>query len=609
MLRTGLALVMALAVAGSASAQQVIFQGPPGDGPMLPGMGRQFKTGTARVSGRVVSVDSGAPLRRAQVRIAGPDIMPKTAMTDNEGRYSFSELPAGRFTITATKSGFVTVTYGQTRPFEAPKPVDISDAQVLDKADIHMPRGSVIAGRILDEFGEPVPDVTVNALRSTWSAGRRRLTTVGRMAQTNDLGQYRLYGLPPGEYYITASLRGAEMAAMEMAMMAVRAGGGGATGNDGASAPRTGYATTYFPGTPSGAEAQRVRLDVGQEASNTDFALAAVRLAKVSGTVMSSDGKPAASVTVNLVPKSEAVGGISFPMSARTDRNGNFTINGVTPGEYTLQTTAVQTITSTSDGGTNVRVFSMRVEGGPGGGGGGGEPEVGSIPLSVSGDDVNNVIVLTAKGAVAKGTVSFEGGAKPTNLGGMRVIASATDGDTVIMAGSGGTGSVGPDGAFEVRGLVGQRVFRIVNIPSGWTLKSIRHSGNDVTDTGVDFKPGAEVPGIDIVLTNRTTEVTGTVQGGDGKPVTDYTVVIFSQEPQKWTIPQSRYVTGTRADTQGKFQVKNLPPGSYYAVAVEYIPQGEWGDPDMLDRLKALATSFSLDDGENKSLSLKLTSM
>ncbi len=128
-----------------------------------------------------MSADTGAPVRRAQVRISGPDIGSKTAMTDAEGRYEFRDLPGGRFTLSAIKSGFVTVQYGQTRPYESGKSIELVEAQVLDKADIAMPRGSVISGRVLDEFGEPVADAMVSAMRSAWTAGRRKLQPTGRI--------------------------------------------------------------------------------------------------------------------------------------------------------------------------------------------------------------------------------------------------------------------------------------------------------------------------------------------------------------------------------------------------------------------------------------------
>src|SRR6185312_11046975 len=175
------------------------------------------------------------------------------AMTDGDGRYEFRDLPGGRYNLSATKAGYVTVQYGQTRPFESGKPLDLADAQLMDKADFSLPRGSAISGRLVDEFGDPIADAVVSAMRSAWAGGRRRLQPTGRTAQTNDLGQFRIYGLSPGDYYVSATFRAGDMVAMDIAMSAVTgAGSGGPTG----SAPNSGYAPTYFPGTPSGSEAQ-----------------------------------------------------------------------------------------------------------------------------------------------------------------------------------------------------------------------------------------------------------------------------------------------------------------------------------------------------------------
>jgi hypothetical protein len=100
--------------------------------------------------------------------------------------------------------------------------------------------------------------------------------------------------------------------------------------------------------------------------------------------------------------------------------------------------------------------------------------------------------------------------------------------------------------------------------------------------------------------------VSGTVKGSNGQSVKDYTLVVFSDEPQRWTVPLSRYVAGARPNLEGRFEFKNLPAGGYYAIATEYIAQGEWGDPDVLEGLKAKATRFSLDEGESKTLELPL---
>src|SRR6187551_2409152 len=191
-----------LAPAVDAGAQEVVRQniqisGPEG-GPisMLP-PGRQPKVGTSRVRGRILASDTGNPVRRAQVRITGPDIGTKTALTDAQGRYEFKELPAGRFNVSVTKSGFVTMQFGQNRPYEPGRPIELADAQAMDKADIALPRGSVLAGRIVDEFGEAVAEAEVSAMRMQFTNGKRRLMPSGRTGITNDLGQFRIYGLPP----------------------------------------------------------------------------------------------------------------------------------------------------------------------------------------------------------------------------------------------------------------------------------------------------------------------------------------------------------------------------------------------------------------------------
>lgn len=583
------------------SAQVVVNQTVDvhGEPMQLPGMGRQFKAGTGRISGRIVNGESGAPLRRAQVRLSGAEIGPRTALTDAEGRFAFSELPAGRFTLNATKSGFVTIQYGQTRPFESGKTIDLADAQVLDRADIAMPRGSVIAGRIVDEFGEAMPDATVRALRSTWSNGRRRLQATGRTAVTNDLGQYRLFGLPPGEYYVSATLSDTHVFQVEMALAAVTRVRAGAASSP---APTSGYAPTYYPGTTTGAQAQRITLTIGQEMQSADFALSPVRLAKVSGTVINSQGTPVEGTMVNVVARNPDVTGPLFSLgsSGRTDKHGNFTISGVAPGDYILQTRGAQ-ILSSSGGRTMVFAMrEMRTEGDSGG------PEVGSVPISVSGDDLTNVLVMTARGGTATGSVVFEGGQKPQGPVNIRIMATPFDADGPAMM-MGGAARVHEDGSFELSGLAGGRIIRPANLPSGWTLKAVRLNGQDITDSGAEFKAGQAVTGLDVVLTSEVTEVAGTVTDGADQPVKDYTVVIFSDDPERWVVPRTRHVAGVRPDQDGRFQLRDLPPGRYYAVAVDYIEQGAWGDPEVLQQLKPKATSLTLDEGDTQTLNLKIS--
>lgn len=593
-------LLLAAAAATGASPPQIREQirvvGPGGDGgpiSILP-PGREPKTGTSRMRGRVVAGDTGAPVRRAQVRISGPDIGTKTAMTDVQGRFEFRDLPAGRFNVSVAKSGFVTMQFGQKRPFEPGTPIELVDGQVMEKADVALPRGSVLAGRVMDEFGEVIAEAEVTAMRMQFQNGKRRLVPSGRNGMTNDLGQFRIYGLPPGEYYVSATLR-------NMSSMVVDMLGGGAGGPTGSN-QNSGYAATYYPGTPSPGEAQRVALAVGQELASVDIQLQPVRLAKIAGTAVGSDGAPMANAMVMLMPAMREAMMMMPGGTSRTNKDGQFTLSGVTPGDYSLQ---VQSMGRVFSAGGNAMTFALATS------------DTGASPsatppqrefavaaVSVAGEDITGMVVVGTRGAKAVGTLTYLGGTKPEGVTGIRVTAPSVDVDSNPMP-TFGAGDV-KDTSFEMDGLIGARVFRVANLPKGWFLKRVTLNGEDVTDRGVEFKPGADVSGIDIELTSKSTNVTGAVTDGRGQILKDYTAVIFAEDPQKWTLPVNRWIASARPDQEGRFKVSDLPPGAYYAIAVDYVAQGEWNDPEWLARAAKRATRITLDEGGTKTLDLEL---
>ena len=586
--------------AWSAPQQIQQIQINPGDAPLqfLP-PGRQPKTGTGSLRGRVVASDTGSVVRRAQVRISSADIGTKTAFTDAQGRYEFKDLPAGRFNVSVSKAGFVTMQYGQNRPFEPGRPIELADAQALDKADVALPRGSAVSGRILDEFGEPVADAQVTAMRMQYAGGRRRLVPSGRASTTNDLGQFRLFGLPPGEYYVSASMRSVDTMVMDML---------GAAGGPNGSNNGSGYASTYYPGTPSPGEAQRLALSLGQEMSAVDIQLQPVKLARITGVATSSDGKPMSGALVMLMPTMKEAIAFLPGGTSRTDKDGRFTLSNVAPGEYSLQIQSMAAL-------MNAATQAMSLMGGS-------DATPSSAPqapterefvqanVTVAGDDITGLIVTGMHGAKATGRIVFEGGDKPDKISTLRLIATPTDNDNMPAAASVfGAASVKDTGAFEIDSLVGGRSFRIINLPKGWNFKEVAHDGTDVTDKGYDFKPGETVENFEIVLTTRQQAVSGTVADRNGDPAKDYTVVVFTDDQQKWNLPNSRWMSSARADQQGQFKIADLPAGSYLAVAVDYVEQGEWRDPEWLTRAAKTATKFTLEEGNTKNLTLKLGGM
>src|SRR5688500_4523025 len=221
--------------------------------------------GTARISGRIIAVDTGNPIARAQVQINSP-VLPKArqVMTDASGRYEITDLPAGRYKLFVARLGFVTIEYGQSRPFEPGRDLELFDGQTLDGIDFALSRGGVITGRVTDQNGEPQPGLAMSAMRFAWGpSGTRSLERASSGffggIVTDDLGQFRIYGLMPGSYVVAAAM-----------VPGIFIG------------PRPApEGLTYYPGSANVDEAQSVDVEMGREVSIT-FALVTSRLARVT---------------------------------------------------------------------------------------------------------------------------------------------------------------------------------------------------------------------------------------------------------------------------------------------------------------------------------------
>src|SRR5215813_15217567 len=160
-----------------------------------------------RIAGRVLTADTGRPVARARVLINAAEVPGgRGTQTDADGTYEFTELPAGRYSVNVSKTGFISLSYGQRRPLQAGTPLQLADAQQLSGIDFRLPRGSVIAGHVMDETGDPMPGISVQVMRYQYAQGNRQLVPAGT-AQSDDQGAFRVWGLNPGEYYVSAAAR------------------------------------------------------------------------------------------------------------------------------------------------------------------------------------------------------------------------------------------------------------------------------------------------------------------------------------------------------------------------------------------------------------------
>ena len=563
-LTTGI-LASAQVVALSSGAGQTIVIPPSGQAvpgartpPAPPRDNPQTKPGTATLSGRVFAGDSGQPLRKAQVRITSSELREnRLATSDVNGRYEFKELPAGRYNLNAAKGSYVSLAYGQLRPNEPGKPLEILDGQTIEKVDFALPRGSLITGHVLDEFGDPVVDVQVAPMRQQYVQGRRRLLSSGRTATTNDIGEFRLFGLPPGQYYVSATLRSINLAQTD-------------------STDRSGYAPTYYPGTGNVAEAQRLTLGLGETINDINMTLVQTRTAKASGTAVDSAGRPLTNALI-IVGQRDGGLGSSISSGAQTRPDGSFSISNLAPGDYVFRAL----------------------------GGNSSSGEVAVANVTVAGDDVTGVRLVGTRPTLGTGRVVGDPATiqslQPATI---RLGMQQIDFDDSPLSG-GGSMKVNDDFTLEVRSQLGRYAIRMAGTP-GVSLKAVRVNGADVTDSGIEFKPNEDVSGIEVELTNKVSEVSGLVTNSRGDAIKDYSVVFFAQDRDRWG-NRSRFFGTGRPDQDGRFKVRSLPPGDYNAVALDYIEPGQETDPEFLDRIQSRVARLSLGEGETKVLDLKLS--
>ena len=573
-------LVFAPALAAAQGTMIMQGAGPgPGPGQLPPRDARPAAptaTGTAAIRGRVFAADSSKPLRRARIQIGSPALGGdgRTTSTDADGRYEIKDLPAGRYNITVTRSGYLRLSYGQRHPFEQGKPFDLANGQRADNVDFTLPKMSLITGRVLDEANEPISGVRVWALRPIYFEGRRRLLPEGQPAMTDDAGQYRILGLTPGSYFVMADTR-ETWTVVENGVERVM-----------------GYAQTYYPGIPGVTDARRVMVGVGQEASNTDFALIPGRGATISGTVYDSQGRPAAGRQIQLGQEYRGPNQM-FAMSSSATTvagDGTFKITSLPPGEYKIS------VRSTTDvNGTTVQ-------------------ESAAMPITIAGVDVDNLSLTTSSGWSLSGSIVSDTGelvpaATATRF---RIVARPVSSDGLAMGpGLGGpaadSGRVTDIGSFTLSGLFGATRLR-VNAPDGWTVQSIQFEGRDVTDEAIDARSGDTLAGVQVVVTNKINVVAGSITDAKGAATGDGTVIVFADDAQKW-LEDSRFVRSARPDQQGTFEIKGLPPGEYLAVALEYVEDGSWNDPDFLESMRRYGQRVRLvDTSGSQSVALRLIS-
>jgi hypothetical protein len=279
-----------------------------------------------------------------------------------------------------------------------------------------------------------------------------------------------------------------------------------------------------------------------------------------------------------------------------TAGDGTFTIRNIPPGQYHLRTQG------TRDGAQGQTVA-----------------EAVNMPLDLAGVDVTDVTLATSAGWAINGFVTSDTNGPPDvardriRIGSRPADADATPGPPPPPPGAppppgspnADNGRVRDDWTFTVVGLLGAQYLR-PTVPDGWAVKAILHDGRDITDLPSDGKSGNDLSGVQVVLTNKVTSLSGVLADNKGAPLTDGTVIVYADDASKWA-EESRWIRAVRPDQQGQYQMKGLPPGEYLAVAVDYVEDGLWNDPEYLESLRRVAKRVTLADAQAQVLELKIT--
>ena len=514
--------------------------------------------GSGRVVGRVIASDSGAVVRAAKVTLTALEERYSStwiATTDEDGRFDFRDLPPATFTVRVAKAGFVEGT---------PPNIVLKEKPLLDLGELKLVRGGVIVGRVTDMYGEAVAEVAVGATRVFYRSPANKSFQLVQSTKTNDLGEFRLYGLQPGSYYVSAGFGTMRVQARDTGQPYVNYANVGA-------AP----ALTFYPGTIRADDAQLVQVSAGEQ-SPADVRLVSVPLATLSGRVVDSKGQPANGNVVMMSAFGQA-GGLVFTTHAiEVDAQGAFVVNDLQPGEYQLDVIARSALEAMGRTGT---MGSVRDD-----------AEAAFLRVSVVGDQ-KDLAIQTSRGFDVRGRIVVdEGDVTPAWVAKLTVSGGQFT----------GSAQIGQDGTFGVRGLDGHRRLQLYGLPPTAVLERVLVYGRDVTDDGFDFT--TSVDGVEIAVTTKLTTVAGTIVDAKGEAVSG-DVIVYPENAELWTKPTARYVKTAQATVGAGFRLTGLPPGRYLAI-VAGKDESEWLNPINLEKSRAMATPIVLGKGETKTVTL-----
>jgi hypothetical protein len=504
-----------------------------------------------------------------------------TRVTDADGRFAFDSVAGGLYTLRASRTGYLERSFGENEQRPLGTPLFVPRAASVSDLSLVLERGGVISGIVRDWKGDPASRAVVAA---SSVAGAEAIVTA------DDRGAFRLFGLKPGEYYVAANLRLPGRGDIHES----RDGGGSlpsrteflplhspAANPDDHRVPRRDLAIpTFYPGVASAVDAVGVVVGTSEEHAGVDFNLVLAPVADVGGFVSTSDGSPAANVTVSAKIRDALFGAMPVIKlySAVSGADGHFVLRGLVAGSYVI-----------------VAMDGLDVEARHSGLSANAEPR-GSREVTVRDRDVDDADIVLQPTRRLAGSIAGVGDRATTPKEVFNVPIAFTK--AVGEFDEGGAGSVfrtqAVDGRFELFDVTpGVYTTRVVP-PRGWFVQSVKSSGRNLSEAAVDSRSG-DVTDIVVTLAQEA-GTSGQLVLPSGASVADYVVVMFPSDSSFWSGPGHR-IQIAYPDDAGRFVIPGMPEGDYVLVVTAAATSAWSASAEVLRTLAAHGLPVTLRNG------------
>lgn len=525
----------------------------------------QSQTTKASIEGFVVRAGTSEPISGSRVTVsrAGAGGGMLAATTDSLGHFIIKDLDAGTYILAAQRNGFARQLYGERAVGRPGTPLSIASGQVVKDIVFRLMPAGAVTGRVSDVTGEPLPSITVQLWRPTYQAdGQRKFQDVGS-AQTNDRGEYRIFFVSPGRYFISAKA-GRVMPLLNGAVLQPSAN----------EVTEPGYPLTYYPGTTDPSTAASIEVQAGTDLTAIDFSLRKQKLFQVRGRILDAvTGKLPTSVQVLITPRNSANVSLNFVATPPTDfnkTNGTFQIRDVLPGSYWVQGLAAGNAGQGTRGGLSA-----------------------SLAVDVSESDAEGVTLAFTPGITISGHLSTEDGASISSLPDyrrMRVSMTPMTSRGPLIPNL--AAQISADGSFHIQDLQPDDYkVSVSSAPSGVYLKEVRLGQFDIMN-GVSIN-GPVSESLEVLLSAKAGQIAGTIVDSRRNPVRNIEAVLIPRDRDRHDL----YRTAT-SDQDGRFSIPTVVPGDYKLFAWEDIEPFAYMDLDFLQKYEGLGVDVKTSESQ-----------